>query len=206
MNCPSAYRHNIHRDTLHSITHTIKTRCNVGIRTHIGKIKVHNHSLGNDLEDTLANQAADGHPPDTTYTTGSDVFIGQWTLPYTLIPQTLGEPIPYMYTNLKTDAHTHSTKHTHTPLSQTSKHGALLTRAAEDGANFTFHKKHTTLTNTQFTHKQEFMWGVGAKRRAALVAKCLGERKSVETTQLLEKIETERRSQNATTCIYVESS
>jgi hypothetical protein len=41
-----------------------------------------------------------------------------------------------------------------------SKHGALLARAAEDGADFTFHKKHTTLTNIQFTHKQEFMWGV----------------------------------------------
>jgi hypothetical protein len=100
------------------------------------------------------------HPPDKTYTTCSDMSIGQWTWPYTIIPQTLGEPIPYRYTNLKTDAHTHNTKHTHTPLSQTSKHGALLARAAEDGADFTFDKKRTTLTNTQFTHKQEFMWGV----------------------------------------------
>jgi hypothetical protein len=39
-------------------------------------------------------------------------------------------------------------------------HGALLARAKEDGADFTFHKEHTTLTRTQFTHKQEFMWGV----------------------------------------------
>jgi hypothetical protein len=82
MNCPSAYRHNIHRDTLQSITYALKTRC---IRTHLGKIKAHNHSIGNDLVDTLANQVADGHPPDTTYTTGSDVSIGQWTWPYTLI-------------------------------------------------------------------------------------------------------------------------
>jgi hypothetical protein len=66
--------------------------------------------------------------------------IGHSTWPYTLIPQILGEPTPYKYTNLKTDSHTHSTKHTHTPLSQTSKHGALLARAAEDGADFTFHK------------------------------------------------------------------
>ena len=66
----------------------------------------------------------------------------------------LGEPISYKYTNLKTDAHIHSTKHTHTHPSQTSKHGALLARAAEDGADFSFHKKHTTLTNIQFTHKQ----------------------------------------------------
>jgi hypothetical protein len=36
LNCPSAYRHNIHRDTLSSITHTLKTRCNAGIRTHLG--------------------------------------------------------------------------------------------------------------------------------------------------------------------------
>jgi hypothetical protein len=151
---PSAYRHNIHRETLLSITHTLKTRCNAGIRTHLGKIKARNHSLGNDLADTLASQVADGHPPDTTYTTGSYVSIGHWTLPYTLIPQTLGEPIPYKYTNLKTDAHAHSTKHTHTLLSQTSKHGALLARAAEDGADFTFHKNQTTLTNIQFTHKQ----------------------------------------------------
>jgi hypothetical protein len=43
---PSAYRHNIHRDKLESITHTLKTRC---IRTNLGKIKAHNHSIGNDL-------------------------------------------------------------------------------------------------------------------------------------------------------------
>jgi hypothetical protein len=160
LNCPSAYRHNIHRETLLSVTQTLKARCNAGIRTHLGKIKAHNHSLRNDLADTLANQAANGNPPNTTYTTGSDVSIGHWTWPYTLIPQTLGEPIPYRYTNLKTDAHTYSTKQTHTPLSQTPKHGALLARAAEDGADFTFHKKHTLLTNIQFTHKQELMWGV----------------------------------------------
>ena len=70
LHCPLAYRHNIHRDTLLSITHTLKTRCDAGIRTHLYNIKAHNHSLGNDLADTLANQDADGHPPDTTYTTG----------------------------------------------------------------------------------------------------------------------------------------
>jgi hypothetical protein len=76
MNCPSAYRHNIHRDTLLSITRTLKTRYESGIRTHLGKIKAHDYSLGNDFADTLSSQAADGHPPDTTYTTGSDVSIG----------------------------------------------------------------------------------------------------------------------------------
>jgi hypothetical protein len=81
MNCPSVYHHKTHRDTLLSITHTLKTRCESGIRTHLGKIKVHNHSLGNDLADTLANQAADGHPPDTTYTTCSYVSIGHRTWP-----------------------------------------------------------------------------------------------------------------------------
>jgi hypothetical protein len=69
MNCPSAYRHNIQRDTLLSTTHALKIRCESGIRTHLGKIKAHNHSLGNDLAVTPANHAADGHPPDTTYTT-----------------------------------------------------------------------------------------------------------------------------------------
>jgi hypothetical protein len=69
INCPSAYQYNIHRDTLISITHALKTRCESGIRTHLGKIKAHNHSLGNDLVDTLAYLVADGHPPDTTYTT-----------------------------------------------------------------------------------------------------------------------------------------
>jgi hypothetical protein len=86
LNCPSAYRHNIHRDTLLAITHTLKTRCNTSLRTHLGKIKAHNHSLGNDLADTLANQVADGHPPNTTYTTASKESIGHWTWPYTLIP------------------------------------------------------------------------------------------------------------------------
>jgi hypothetical protein len=119
MNCPSPYRHNIHSGTLRSITHTLKTRCESGIRTHLGKIKAHNHSLGNDLADILANQVVDGHSPDTTYTAGSDVSIGHWTLPYTLIPQTLGEPIPYKYTTLKSDAHTYNTKNTHTHLAHT---------------------------------------------------------------------------------------
>jgi ribonuclease HI len=94
MNCPSAYRHNIHNDTLDSITYTLKTRCESCTRAHLGKIKAHNHSIGNDLADTLANQVADGHPPDTTHTTGSHVSIGYWTWPYTLIPRTLGEPMP----------------------------------------------------------------------------------------------------------------
>jgi hypothetical protein len=71
MNCSSAYRHIIHRDTLRSITHTLKIRCEpAGIRTHLVKVKAHNHSLGNDLAYTLANQVADGHSPDTTYTPG----------------------------------------------------------------------------------------------------------------------------------------
>jgi hypothetical protein len=64
-------------------------------------MKAHNNPLGNDLADTIANQAADGHPFDITYTTGSDVSIGHLTSPYTLIPQTTGGPIPYRYTNLK---------------------------------------------------------------------------------------------------------
>jgi hypothetical protein len=70
MNCPSAYRHHIHRDTLDSITHALKTHCYSDIRTHLCKIKAHNHSLDNDLADALAHKGADGHPPDTTYTTG----------------------------------------------------------------------------------------------------------------------------------------
>jgi hypothetical protein len=117
VNCPSAYRHHIHRDTLDFITHTLKIRYKLGIRTHLGIIKAHGHSIDNDLADTLANQVGDGHPPDTTYTTGSDVSIGHWTWPYTLISQIMGEPTHYKYVNLKTDAHTYNTKHTHTPLS-----------------------------------------------------------------------------------------
>jgi hypothetical protein len=62
-----------------------------------------------------------------------------------------------MYTNLKTGAHTKNTNHMHTPLSQTSKHGAHLARAAAVGADFTFRGKHASLTNVQFTHKQELM-------------------------------------------------
>jgi hypothetical protein len=72
----SAYRHHIHRDILASITHTLKTRCMSGIRTHLGKIKAHTHPIGNDLAHTLANHATDGHPLDTTYTTGSNVSMG----------------------------------------------------------------------------------------------------------------------------------
>jgi hypothetical protein len=75
MTYPSAYRHNIYRDTLDSITHTLKTRRESGIRTHLRKIKAHNHSIGNDLAGTFVNQVAYGHPPDTAYTTGSYASI-----------------------------------------------------------------------------------------------------------------------------------
>jgi hypothetical protein len=68
--------------------------------------------------------------------------------------------MPYRYTNLKSGAYIFSTKHTLTPLSHTTNHGALLARAAEDGADFTLHKRRTTLTNIHFTHKHEFIWGV----------------------------------------------
>jgi hypothetical protein len=84
---PIHYRHHIHRDILYSITHTLKTRCKPGLRTYLGKIKAHNHSLGNDLADALANQVANGHPTDTTCTTGLiRVYICQWTWPHTLVP------------------------------------------------------------------------------------------------------------------------
>jgi hypothetical protein len=66
MNWPNNYRHHIHRDTLESITNTIISRCTSGIRTHLGKIKVHNHYIGNDLADALAKLVVDGHPPHTT--------------------------------------------------------------------------------------------------------------------------------------------
>jgi hypothetical protein len=90
--------------------------------THLGKIKAHNHSLGNDLADTLAYQVGDGHPPDTTYTVGSNVSIGQWPWPYTLIPQTPGDPMPYRYTNLKNRCtHMQHQTHTHTPLANNQR-------------------------------------------------------------------------------------
>jgi hypothetical protein len=80
-----------------------------------------------------------------------------WTWPDTLIPNTQGEPTPQRYTNLKTDAQKHSIKHTYTPLFPTTKHSAFKAIAASDGANFSFHTEHTSLTHTQFTHKEEFM-------------------------------------------------
>jgi hypothetical protein len=64
----SAYRHHIHRETLKSITHTLRTRCTSGFRTHLGKIEAHNHSLGNDHADSLANLVVDS--PDTTSDAG----------------------------------------------------------------------------------------------------------------------------------------
>jgi hypothetical protein len=76
MRCPSAYRHHIRRETLKSITQTLHTRCTSGIRTQLGRIKAHSHSLGKDYADSLANQVVDGHPPVTAYDTGSDVSIG----------------------------------------------------------------------------------------------------------------------------------
>jgi hypothetical protein len=68
--CPYAYQHHIHRETLEYITHNLYTRCTSGIRTHLGNIKAHNHSLGNNHADAMANQVADGHPLDTTYDIG----------------------------------------------------------------------------------------------------------------------------------------
>jgi hypothetical protein len=74
--CPAAYRHHIHRDTLVSITNTRQTRCNLDTRTHLGVIRAHSRCLGNNLVDALASKVTDGHLSDTTYTTGSKVYIG----------------------------------------------------------------------------------------------------------------------------------
>jgi hypothetical protein len=60
--------------------------------------------------------------------------------------------------------YTATNTHTHTPLTHTTKHGALLARIAEDGADLTFHKKHTTLTNIHFTQKPKFIRGVHNSR------------------------------------------
>jgi hypothetical protein len=152
MNCPSAYRHHTHRDTLTSVTHTLKTRCTSGIRTHLGKIKARNHYVGSDLADGLANQVADGHSPDMTYNSGLDVSIGTWTWPYTLISQTLGEPTPHRYTNLKTDAHTYNTKHTHTPLSHHQTRRPLRSRQCGRGGLHLPQK--TLITHQCLTHTQ----------------------------------------------------
>jgi hypothetical protein len=116
MNCPSAFRHHIRRDALALITHTLKTCCTPCIRTRLGIIKVHNHTIGNGLANTLANQVSDGHPPDTNCTTDSYLSIGTWTWPYTIIPQTLGVPQSHRYTNLKTDAHMQHQTHPYAPL------------------------------------------------------------------------------------------
>jgi hypothetical protein len=52
-------------------------------------------------------------------------------------------------------ADTYNTKHTHTPLSQTSKHGALLARAGAAGADFTFHKTtpQSPMSNSHTSNK-----------------------------------------------------
>jgi hypothetical protein len=55
MRYPFAYRYHIHRETIESITKTLHTRCILGIHTHLGKVKVHNHSIGNNRADALAN-------------------------------------------------------------------------------------------------------------------------------------------------------
>jgi hypothetical protein len=76
MRSPTANRHNKHRGTLESITQTLHTRYTAGIRTRLGKMNKHNHSLGNDHADALANQVAGGHHPNTTNITCSDVSLG----------------------------------------------------------------------------------------------------------------------------------
>jgi hypothetical protein len=141
--------------------HTPSTpRYTSGICTHLGSTKGHNHPLGNDPAEALANQVAYGHHPERTYNTESDVSIGTLTWPCTLIPHTHGDPTPFRYTTLEANAHYYNNKQTHTPLSRTTKHGALSASAASDGANFSFHKKHTSLANIQCTHKHQLMWGV----------------------------------------------
>jgi hypothetical protein len=119
MNYPNKYRHHIHHGIIESITNTVRSRLTFGIRTHLGKVKAHNHSIGNDLADALANLVADGNPHDAPYTICSYLSIGTWTSPYTFMSQTLGGPTPYRYTNLKTDTHKYSTKHTYISLSTT---------------------------------------------------------------------------------------
>jgi hypothetical protein len=83
--------------------------------------------------------------------------IGTWTRPYTLITTSKGNPMPFRYTNLKTDNHGYITISTHAPLAHITKHRALLAHAAAvDGVDFSLHSKRISLTKIQFAHKQEF--------------------------------------------------
>jgi ribonuclease HI len=75
MGCPTAYRHQIHRETLEPIRHNLRTRRTSGIRTHLGKLKAHSHSLGNKHADALANQVADRHHRPTRLTTRVNTYL-----------------------------------------------------------------------------------------------------------------------------------
>jgi ribonuclease HI len=124
LRCPHSMRQHVHMDVLSSILSTLQTRSKAGLHTHLGKIKAHNNSKGNDLADHLANTVADGYNSDVIYFKGSHTQIGLWTWPYTTHPDDPNPPKTLTYTTLKCDAKKYSLTHTippsNTPLNTAS--------------------------------------------------------------------------------------
>jgi hypothetical protein len=94
-----------HGERLSYILSTCKTRTTAGLTAHLGKMKAHKNSKGNDIANYLANTVADGQPLDAMYFKGTHTHLGQWTWPpYTTQPDEPYPPKTLIYTNLKTNA------------------------------------------------------------------------------------------------------
>jgi hypothetical protein len=64
---PHTMRQHFHREMIFSIISTLQTRTAAGLTTHLGKVKAHNNSMGNDQIDNLTDLFAHDQPPDATY-------------------------------------------------------------------------------------------------------------------------------------------
>jgi hypothetical protein len=160
MRSPHTMQQHLYKKILSSIQSTPQTDSTTGRTTSLGKIKAHINSKGNDIANHLANIVADGQPPDVIYFRGAHTQLGQWKWPYTTQLDEPNPPKSLAYTNLTTNARKYSLTSTITPLHHSAKHGDLLAAAKRNEADFTYQRRHPSLTSTQITHKMEFMWGV----------------------------------------------
>ena len=138
---PLNYKHRPHRDLLRKANNHIPIRYQLGLTTHIGKVKSHTGVTHNDAADVGARGVVDGNIlPDITFTEADPPIGGLWTWPISRNPNpyntTTTNKWPYLHTSLRKLTR----KHRSTTLKTTNiLYSTILQNAREVGADHNIH-------------------------------------------------------------------
>ena len=173
---PSKMTEHLHRELLSTIDEMLQDRDLRGFQTHIGKVKSHTGIKYNDEADEAAKDVVDDtHTPDVTFSDGGRQQMGLRTWPE--VPggppppendaqadetEIIMEPLSNLNTALKKQVSSAKLTTGH----RRTKHGYLMRKAIEDGADHTVHSR-TLSTNRQTNYALEIAWGVHNTRLRA---------------------------------------